>query len=51
MTDKTKTTKKLKSFKELNKEVGGYKPKVTKREAQKHWYPSRNDKRYDFKEE
>ncbi len=48
MTDKTKTTKKLKTFKELSKEV---KPKVTKKEAQKHWYPSRNDKRYDFKEE
>lgn len=28
-----------------------HKSKVTKKEAHKHWYPSRNDKRYDFKEE
>lgn len=49
MTDKTKTTKKPKSFKEIKTILN--KTKVTKREAQKHWYPSRNDKRYDFKEE
>ena len=48
MTDKTKTTKKPITFKELKPLL---KSKVTKKDAQKHWYPSRNDKRYDFKEE